>query len=325
MTEALKTAGFIYNEQGKLDTPAMRANSNLVTNGTLSHEDYIKWDTKMIDVARTRLNAVQDLIDNNLANEEFDLGDIVSKYEKLSDMTAANVDMDGVTPSQKDRLVFTETGVPIPVFHKGFQLNQRQILSSQRKPGASLPTTQLSVCTRLVADQLESMVWDGVPSIVMDSLQVYGYTNHPNRNTKSISNAWGGGSETPVADVRSMLDLAYADNFHGPFILYVSLDNWGFIQDDYSSSKGDRTYKERFEAFSDIISVRPGDGLADGELVLVQMTEDVVDLAVAQNFTNFEQPQTNLMQHDFMVMAAMAIRVKADSTGKCGVVHATGA
>lgn len=317
-SQILLPGSFQYNETGQLDVNSLRAN------GTLRHEDYIKWDDKMVGIARSRLTAIQDLIDFGLVVEDFDLGDIVSKYEKLSDSTAAGISIDGATPSQKDRLTFTDTGVPIPIFRKDFALNQRQILASQRRAGQSLPSTGISVGSRLVADGLEAMAFDGVAPVV-DGLQVFGYTNHPNRNTKTITNAWGGGSETPVADITDMLAIAYADNFFGPYVLYISKDNWAFIQDDYSAAKGDRTYKERFEAFSDIQAVRPGDALGDGELVLVQMTEDVVDLAVAQNIINFEQPQKDMMVHDFTVMAAMAIRVKSDKDGRSGVVHATGA
>ena len=316
MTDIIKS-GFIFNEQGQLDVNAMR------TNGTLSHEDYIKWDTKMVDVARRRLNVVQDFATYGLVDNNYDLGDIVAKYEKLSNMTSANISMDGVTAPERDRLVFTEAGVPIPIFHKGFQLNERQILASQRKPGQNLPTTQLTTTTRLVAEQVDNMFWNGVPSIVEDSTQVYGFTNHPNRITKTASATWNT-TGTPIADVEDMLRLAYADNFFGPFVLYVSKDRWSTIQGDYSSEKGDRTYKERIEAFSDIESVRPGDGLADGTCVLVQMTEENVELKVAQDFVNFEQPQTNVMQHDFAVMAAMAVCLKATSENKLGVVHTTG-
>jgi len=306
-------------ELGGFNVNALRAN------GTLRHEDYIKWDDKMIFTAKQRLHAVSDLVELGLVDSSYTLGDIVSKYEKVSDMTAANVNMDGTTRGQKDRLTFTEAGVPIPIFRKDFRLNKRQILSSQSRPGGSLSSTSITVSTRLVADLMEDMVWNGIPGIVEDSLQIYGYTNHPNRNTKTISNAWGGGSETPVADILDMIQLAVNDNFYGPYYLYVSKDNMAFIESDYSSSKGDKTYKERFEAISEISAVRVGYGLADGEVVLVQMTEDVVDLAVAQEIVNFEQPQTDLMQYDFTVMSAMAIRVKSDQSGQCGVVHATGA
>ena len=299
--------------------------NQLRTNGSLRHEDYIKWDEKMVYTAKQRLHAVSDLVELGLVDSSYNLGDIVSKYEKVSDMTAANVNMDGTTRGQRDRLTFTEAGVPIPIFRKDFRLNQRQILSSQSRPAGSLPTTSITIATRLVSDLMEDMVWNGVPSIVEDSTQIYGYTNHPNRNTHTISNAWGGGSEDPVGDVLAMIQKAVNDNFYGPYYLYISKDDMTFIEEDYSSAKGDRTYKQRLEAISEIAAVKVGYGLADGEVVLVQMTEDVVDLAVAQEIVNFEQPQTDLMQHDFTVMSAMAIRVKSDQSGQCGIVHATGA
>jgi len=102
--------GLIFNEQGKLDANTMR------TNGTLSHEDYIKWDNKMVDVARRRLNVIQDFDKYGLVDDNYDLGDIVAKYEKLSNMSRANISMDGVTAPERDRLVFIEDGVPILIF-----------------------------------------------------------------------------------------------------------------------------------------------------------------------------------------------------------------
>ena len=316
MVDIVKS-GFIFNEQGKLDVNAMR------TNGTLSHEDYIKWDAKMVDVARRRLNVVQDFATYGLVDNNYDLGDIVAKYEKLSNMSSADVSMDGVTAPERDRLVFTEAGVPIPIFHKEFQLGKRQILSSEKNPGRSLPTTQLSTTTKLVAEEIDKMFWNGVPLIVEDSTQIYGFTNHPNRITKSASSTWITSGDA-IADVEDMLRLAYADNFFGPFVLYISKDRWATIQGDYSANKGDRTYKERIEAFSDIDSVRAGDGLDNGTCVLVQMTEENVELKVAQDFVNFEQPQTHIMQYDFGVMASMALCLKSTSEDKLGVVHTTG-
>lgn len=322
----------LLNSEGKVDTMAMRNNSALSqrmrANGTLSHEAYIKWDQKVVDVARIQLTLVSDLVRYNLVDNSLDLGDTIASYETISDMTAASVDMDGVTRGQNDRLVFTEAGVPVPIFHKPFSLNQRQILASMDRPGRQLPSLGISTATRLVADKVNAMCWDGFGRVV-DGKQIHGLTNHPNRNTKSISNPWGGGSETPIADVSDMVAKMQADNFgyeENSLVLYVSPDNWAFVTtNDYSTAKGDKTYYERLKAMPQIAEVRLGSGLADGELVLVAMRDDVVELKVAQDITWFEQPQSNLMQHDFEVMAAMALVVKADSAGRCGVVHATGA
>lgn len=322
----------LLNKEGKIDSLTMRKNSAvsqkfLNVNGTLPHEAYIKWDQKVVDVARAELTVVQDMAKYNLVDSSLDLGDIIANYEKIGDMTEANVDMDGVTPGQRDRIVFTTAGVPVPIFHKEFQLNQRQIQATMDRPGRQLPTLGISTASRLVSDKINGMCWDGYGRVV-DGKQVYGLTNHPNRNTKSVSNAWGGGSETPIADVQDMIAKLQADNYgysENSCILYVSPDNWAFIDNDYSTTKGEKTYKQRFEAFAPIAEVRLGTGLGDGELVLVEMREDVIELKVAQDLTWFENPQTHVMQHDFEVLAAMALVVKTDANNNCGVVHATGA
>ena len=308
----------IYNSEGKVDVETMR------TNGTLPHEAYIKFDQRMVDVARDRLTIVQDLNSFGLVNRNYNLGDIVAKYEKLSDMDAAVVNMDGVTPASRDRVTYTEAGVPIPVFSKNFQINERQLQAGLNK-GHSLANTMITTSTRRVADSINQMIFNGLPNFVtVDGLSVFGLTNHPNRNQVAAAAAWGGVGSDPVADVENMLAAAYADNFFGPFNLYVSKDHWSFIQGDYNANKGEKTFKERFESFSDINEVRAGDQLADGSAVLVNMSDETIELKVGQDFVNFEQPQTNRMQHDFTVMAAMAICIKADANNNCGVVELTG-
>jgi len=308
----------IVNSAGKLDLAKMRKNS------TLRRDVWEKLDDTLLEVARPRLTGIADLIDNNLADDSFGIGDMVSTYEKVSEMTEASVSMDGATPAQKDILTFSEASVPIPVFRKDFQLNQRQIVASQKRGSGLTPISQKKA-TESVADRMEDMVFNGVANLSVEGNQIYGYTNFPQRNTFSILTPWGGGSSDPLGDVEAMLQKARDDNFYGPFILYVSDDNWTFIDGDYSTVKGSKTFLERFLAYSGIVEVRSSKNLPDGNLVLVQMDREVVDLAVAQTIVNFEQPQKDRMIHDFTVMSLMAVRLKADEKGQCGIVHATGA
>lgn len=309
----------LTNEFGELDSAKMRAN------GTLSHEAYIKWDEKIVQVAQSRLTFIDDLNAANLVDTSFNLGDITSNYEKISEMTAANVNMKGITSGERDILTFTEASVPIPLIYKNFQLDKRSMLAAADRPGRQLSTTHVAAATRVVAESINDSFWNGFGNIKVAGAEVFGLTNFPQRNTKTITNAWGGGSETPTEDVLDMIQILLDANFYGPFNLYVSKDNWTFLKRDYSDLKGDRTHMERLQAITDIANIKLGEGLDDGELVLVQMTEDVLDLVVAQDFTSFEQPQVNSFQHDFTVMTAMALRVKSDQNGNCGVVHATGA
>lgn len=295
--------------------------SGIITNATLRHEEHVRYDDKLVMVARQRLNGIADLQRAGLVVPLGGLGVMLSMYERAGDMTAAAVNMDGMTDSQKDRLTFDEVGVPIPIFHKDWSLNKRQ-LEASRTRGEPLSTTQVAISTRIVADSLEDCLFNGLPSLVVDGKTIYGYTTHPDRNTVTLSGSgWATATGRDIiGDTKNMLQAAYDDNKFGPFVMYVAKDIWAEIQMDYNDNKGDKTYKERIESFSDISEVKAGDSLPAGHVVLVQMTEDVVDLAVAQDIVNLEW-QTNPMQSLFKVYGAMAPRVKADKNGSCGIVH----
>ena len=318
-------SGLILNSEGKADVQEMRRNSSLVVNGTLPYEAYKAWDPKLVEISKAKLTFAQDLAKYGLVDTRYDLGDITVNYEKISEMSAATASMGGVTKGQDDRLVFTTAGVPMPIFHKEFRLGAREIQAAAKSPNRGLSTFHIEQSGRKVLESVNSMFFDGVSDIEVDSNVIYGLTSHPNRGTVSATAAWGSGGDDPIADVESMLAAAYANYFDGPFVLYISNDNKAFCEKDYSATKGEKTFIERFLSYSAIAEVKFESGLANGEAVLVQMTSDVVELKVAQELVAFEQPQSHRLQHDFMVMAAMAFVVKSDANNNCGVVHLTGA
>ena len=123
-----------------------------------------------------------------------------------------------------------------------------------------------------------------------------------------------------TGDVGKMLAAAYGDNYFGPFYLYVAKNVWAAIQQDYSSEKAG-TFKQRIEDFSDIMMpFEQATGCRLAMSCLVQMTSDVVDLAIGQDIVAIEH-MYNGMQTVFKVFAAMAPRVKSDRNGNSGVVH----
>ena len=307
---------FIFNEEtGKLDIQKMR------TNGSLPTDAYKFFDDALVKVAKQELTLVQDLNEYGLVDNSLNLGDTIVSYDKVSDMSPAEVSMDGITRSQNGSLSFTEAGVPVPIFRKDFSLTERQIQSTSR-----LSTTGIEIATRVVSESINTTCLNGYGRTV-DSFELYGLKNQPNVNTVTISNPWGGGSETPQADIESMIQQLQNDGYgfaENSCVLYVSPDNWAFIDQDYSTEKTG-TYKQRFEAYAPIRKVQLGTGLADGELLLVEMRSDVIELKVAQDLTFFEQPKTDAMLSKFTVLGAMALVVKSDSNGNSGVCYATGA
>ena len=157
---------FIFNEEtGKLDIQKMR------TNGSLPTDAYKFFDDALVKVAKQELTLVQDLNEYGLVDNSLNLGDTIVSYDKVSDMSPAEVSMDGITRSQNGALSFTEAGVPVPVFRKDFSLTERQIQATSR-----LSTTGIEVATRVVAESINTTCLNGYGRTV-DSFQLYGLKN----------------------------------------------------------------------------------------------------------------------------------------------------
>lgn len=305
-------------------TPAeFKANrGQIAPNALLRKDEWKELDTRIIDIARARLVAVQDLRSNGLTVPLGGLGTLISEYEKLKDMTAADLDMAGVTGGEKDTVGFDLVGVPVPIIHKDYSLNIRRLLSS-RNLGNALDTTQAQVASRLVADRIETVLFNGA-GITVDGNLIYGYTNHPDRNTGSAAGDFG--TLTNVfPTLNSMVSDAEADNYFGPYFVYVSPIQYGEMRDVYSDGSGQSGIQRVLEAIPEIKEIKPASDLAAGSLVLVTMLPDVVDLAIAQEVTNVQWDEQGGMIQNFKVMAAMTPRIKSDSGNRSGIVHYTGA
>lgn len=330
-------AGLHMNAEGHVDVNGMRpwmgsdgrpyitVNDKAVpvTNALLQKDEWIAYDSAVRQVATIRLNGVMDLRNAGLVFNAGDLGSTIAEWDSASDMTAAEVNMAGVTMSEKDSQAFTLSGVPIPVIRKDFQVNVRRLLSSRRQ-GQGVDVTGARTATRLVAEKSEDMLFNGV-SITTGGYTVYGYTNHPSRNTGSVSE-WDAGATTGadiVDDVLTMISDLEGAKHYGPYMLYVPGNFWPKLKEDYSANKGDNTIYDRVKAIAQIIDIKVSDQLADDNVVLVQMDSDVIDLAIAQDIMSVQWERGDGMQTNFAVLSAWAPRIKPDYNGELGIAHYT--
>jgi len=110
-----------------------------------------------------------------------------------------------------------------------------------------------------------------------------------------------------------------AENAHhyGPFILYVTSKEWMDLlkRDSYA----DRTYLEILKSLPQIADVKMTGVLGSGDIVLVEMMAEVVDLSIAVDLMVVEWDTYGGMQSNFKVMAVMAARVKSDYDGNSGI------
>lgn len=293
----------------------------ITANALLRKDEWKQIDTVVVETARRELTIINDLRSAGLTRELGDLGTTIVEYERSGDMDPAQINMSGVTKATEDTLEFDLVGIPLPITHKQFRINLRRLLASRRN-GGGLDTSQVSLASRIVAETLDEMVFRGNSRISVGGTRIYGLINHPDRNTGSLAADWLGTGANPLKDVMEMVAHSRAVNYRGPFTLYVSDDYWTFLQGDYKP-ESDKTVLERILDIREIQEVKPASSLASGNVVLVQLTPDVVQLGEAQDITVVDWDEEAGFEAHFKVFAGIVPIVKSTHKKQSGVTHYT--
>lgn len=301
----------------------------LKVNSALRKDEWESLDARVVRAAVQRLNGVQHLRDLGLTKDEGSIGTLLSQWNTVSEMTAPDVNMSGRTAVGKDRQDFNLTGVPLPVIAKAYDIGARELAAS-RNNGAALDTSHAEASARVVAEKQEDILFNGYSSINFQGFTIYGYTTHPNRNTDTATNYGGGDWGTvgnPEKTVAGMIGAANGDRFFGPFYVYAATTQYNQASNLFNTDGSGDTGADRIRRLAGVAGFFPGDFLADGVVILVQMTADVVDWAFVPGFelVNLEWTSGDGMTDMFKVLTVSVPRIKADYGGRSGVVHATGA
>lgn len=327
---------YIYRGQGggdvahrllaaNMNPEALRPVSPMVANATLRKDEWKQMDAALLPIARQRLVAVQDLISRgltyNLANA---MGTTVLEFEKESDLEAAEIAMDAVTKGNEDRPEFQIGYLPLPIAFKDFSYNIR-VLNASRTLGRPLDVTTVEMATRKVSDKVEDMLMNGASTYKFGSGTLYGYTDFPDRNTVTLAQDWDASGKTAVEvldDVKSLKQALIDDSFYGPYVLYVPTAYETKLDEDYSTSTSVvTTIRERILQVGNIEAVTVNDTLSANNVVLVQMTSDVVRLVVGMQPTVVEWDTMGGLKTNFKVMAILVPQLRSDYDLKCGIAH----
>lgn len=326
-------------KKGILTAAAFMANANAVATGapfinehgqlqqnvntTLLEDEHRRIDAAVMAESRSIRGATEDLRTRGLIENLGSIGVLLSDYNRAGNLTDASVDFDGRTRGEKDRLTFDQVGVPIPIFHKEWEIGARQLASS-RRGGSNLDTTQSTIATEIVQERFETHVFAGLPGVELDGRFVYGYNTHPDRNTYTLLADWTDASAgaAMVTDMIAMLKILKDDKQRGPFLVYVGDNIAPTLDADYSAAKGDGTIKERLLKLTGVEDIQNNEFMDADTITIVQMKKKTVDLAIAVDLQNI-QWSVQPLSTDYMIYLMGAIRVKSEKNGQCGVLHAT--
>ena len=306
------------NRQGKLIAVPL---TNAVA--TLRKDEWIQLDTAVVKAAKPRLRAVADLRGRGLQYViPNGMGKTVLQTESQSDISDATVSMDGLRESQKDRPEYDLVNLPLPIIHKDFQYTARQVMAS-RNGGSPLDTTGAELAARRVAEMAEKLLLGVSTTAAFGGGTVYGYTTLLGRMSEVLT-APTASSWSPAVTVQEVLEMrskSTAARHYGPWMLYTSPDWDQYLDDDYSSLKGDLTLRERLAKISGVEGIQTLDYLEDYDMVLVQMTSDVVREIVGMDITTLQWETQGGMLLNFKVMAILVPQLRTDFNGNGGIVH----
>jgi len=307
------------NQAGKLiAVPTQNATA------TLRKEEWKILDDAILIAAKERLRVVADLRGRGLVyNIPNGMGKTVLESESMGDITGATISMDPARSSEGDRPEFDIVNLPLPVIHKDFYFNARQVATS-RNSGASIDTTMAQLAARRVAEEAEKLTLGVLPTFSYGGGTVYGLTNFPSRVTSVDLTAPTETGWTPQATIQELLAMRQAseENHHyGPWVLYTSPAWDQYMDDDYSTLKGDITLRQRIGAISNIGAVTTLDYLTGFQMILLQMTSDVIRMVIGMDITTLQWETLGGMRLNFKVMAIMVPQLRADFNGQTGIVH----
>lgn len=301
----------------------MSANA-LRTNDTLRKDEWKHFDEAVVEISRQRMVGVQDLITRGLFfNIENGLGTTVLEYETQSDLEAAEINMTGSSRAANDRVEYDIAYLPLPIVHKGFQLNIR-VLNASRKLGQPLDTTMAQICAKKVAEKVEEILFTGASTYTFGGGTLYGYTDHPSRNSVTLPLAWDDSSKTGalvVTDVINMKQASIDDLHYGPWVLYVPTGYETVLDEDYNTNYSNVTIRDRIKLIGGIEDVKVADKLTADNVILVEMQPETARMVIGLQPTTVQWDTEGGMVNHFKVMAIMVPQIRADQEGKSGLIH----
>lgn len=295
--------------------------NDLQVYGTLRRDEWKQLDEAVLAISEFRLGGVQDLINNGLT---FDLGNAmgttVLEYHDLSNAMEADLTMDGVTRSQGDRPVYETNYLPLPIIHVDYEINAR-VLAASRSLGNPLDVTSAERAARKVNEKLESMLFTAT-TYTFGGGTIYSYLNHPNRNIGSLTGAWTGltGAQI-ITDVVNMKQASINAYHYGPWKMYIPTAYETVLDKDYDATTPGTTIRERILKIAGIQGIQVVDTLTAANVLLVQMTSDVVRLVRGMGIQNVEWGTEGNMITKYKVMTIQVPQVRADQEGNSGIVH----
>lgn len=289
----------------------------------LPEDTWHELDDLMVSVAQKRLNIVADWQAAGLI-EMVPIGTTVTSWQETNAFTEADVDMAPESTGSEDASIFATKYAPVPIIHKDFKFNRRE--GDQH----DVRGTDAPKATRTVLEMMEKFAVEGWDQKIVDGdgreARIYGLANHPDRNQYAGSTWTTPGNVD--SDIRAMISKAKADNYYGPYRLYLS----GAVDDELLAPSPDfdnLRLRQQISQINEISNIVVSDMIPDGEAFLVDLSPEVIDGKMVDGGpVDVAEWENTPFVTKLKAFGGFAPRIKSDmgndGARQSGVVHATG-
>lgn len=252
------------------------------------------------------------------------IADLVNYYPQVSDSGEVLVSMDGRNQAKADAATVKYVGTPVPVLTSTTRLGWRQ-MEVMRKGGGMLDVTSIANNQRKMAEKLEDMVLNGLPSAVVGGDTIYGLRTLPARNTfsHSFTLATATGAQWLTA-VKQAISAALGDNQYGRLTLFVNQGDYTAADTTDYAANYSGTILQRLQAISQIVEIVPASSVPVNEILGIADLDTGEWGGILSAMPMTTRPKTRAEPEDdyvFSVIAAAAPQFRSDYNGQSAFIH----
>jgi uncharacterized linocin/CFP29 family protein len=273
-------------------------------------------------LARSRL-----VVFNRLAQAStipVSIADLVNYYPQISDSGEVLVSMDGRNQAKGDAASVKYVGTPTPILTSTARMGWRQ-MEVIRKGGGMLDVTTIANHQRRIAEKLEDMVINGLPSVVVGTDTIYGLRTLPQRNTFShtFTLATATGAQWLTA-FKQAISASLGDNNYGRLTVFVNQGDYTAADTTDYAAAYTGTILQRLKSISQIADIIPAPTVPANEILGIADMDTGEWGGILSAMPMTTRPKSRSEPEDdyvFSVIAAAAPQFRSDYNGQSAFVH----
>lgn len=274
----------------------------------------------VVETYRARLSAWNDLLTQTRPYRTPNgIGTMQVLTQTTTDPGDATISMSGDVEAANFRRTNSQTILPVPLIYSGFTLDVRELQAS-RAGSRALDLDQLEQCARRVLEAQDALTI-GTTTFTGPGGTIQGYTSFTPRATGSITAPSGNFGPVLINDLNAMRQTLIGKKMYGPYMVYFGIGWDQYLDQDYSTLKGEGTVLERVLKLRDVKGAKVLPTLSGTQVLMVQMDSGLVRPVIGQDPVVVQWQTNGGMTLHYRVVACSAPQMRVDSAGNSGIVH----